>query len=194
MNQKNEQTLQSCGFCVRKGFRRIRTKADQKLITKPNTDCAETAEMIPHRIDGSSAHSFGNSPPGHGNAAQKGRGRGEREFYTPAGPCPLDEQSLLFLKSRMQSGHCPAGNDENSSFALSPTHCGKALRAVGLEPMFRIGLNGRTPNAAVSPLTAGLLLRPRRRRARPDPGRHAAACAPHAALNANTRTHGRMIP
>lgn len=125
----------------------------------------------------------------HLNATRQ-RGHFTSHFYCQL-DCDRSTNNLFYLKKDIcHVGHCPAGSHishANTPLCLTREKC---LCPYPWRWEFRVP----TRNAAVPRLTAGLLLRPRCRRARPTPGRHAAACAPHHAPNAHTRTHGRMIP
>jgi hypothetical protein len=176
MNQKSEQRAQNCNKGGRIEFRRFRPVSEVKSEQMLNNKWAETAVGIPPTLQQQSASSFDTSPRGHKIAAKRDRRKGEREFYTPAGPCPRDEQSLLFLKSRMQCGHCPAGNDESSSFTLSPTPLGNELSSTRPEAVFRIDLDDkrRTPHVSRQPRFPFCPPTPRRR-----PAPRPAAPRPH---------------
>lgn len=195
MNQKTEQNTQSLHNSGRLPFRPFRPKNLRVTTAGLDDSWPEWPVKFPAKTKGNMVVSFEPSPCGHKTPAQSGRGKNELEKFKPAGPCPLDEQSFHFLKSRMYSGHCPAGNEELFEFALSPSPLGRALRSMRPRLVFRIDERHaprHTPH--VPPLTADPPLRPRRRRARPAPGRHAAACAPRAAQHDHTQPHGRMNP
>lgn len=114
-------------------------------------------------------------------------------FFCQMASARMNVYSYSFLRDKCRStlGHWAA-----SVFVTLPQ--GDTFWGSGFGSLCPLRDGGRfvTPraNAAVSSPTAGLLLRSRRCRARPASGRHAAARAPRCAPNAQSRTHGRMIP